>query len=530
MYMIEIITPSKAYVTDDLLPKIEKFLSYKNKSREYEYNRIKNNKWFKKNDPEKYEQALEDIKKKIQCSLIFRDDNMAYIRSGSIPYLIEEGLIQESEVVNKIQYPKMRPYRWYNKLPFNLYDYQTASVEKLIQEKHGCVSLCTGSGKFAILLKLCQTVGLRTIISVPSENLFTSSLKEFEHYFGKDSVGCIGDGKKRLGKLFTVCIADSLSSMKPDSEAYEFVKSAQCVIIDESHQYAAETLETVCHGPLADIPYRFFLSGTQVRGDGTQKLLQSIIGKCVHSLSTAEAIAGGYVCDHEFRIVKVKSSYAGNPSRDPLTNKRNYFTKNTNIRDFVAKLANVAWNAKKMQTLVLVKELWQIIALAQKMQVPFAVATSTTDSATILSVLLEKDISVIKKDLDFYLKGLSEDQKRIFDLLKNSEPSESVKEFNEGKARVLIGTTAVSTGTNIFPTHNTVNWQGGSSETETKQGAVGRSVRLLEKSKYAKYHEVPKNKAIIWDFDVEGAPDINNHLFQRLRYYRDSGVDIKEIG
>ena len=54
--------------------------------------------------------------------------------------------------------------------------------------------------------------------------------------------------------------------------------------------------------------------------DGTEKLLQSIIGKTVNKLSTKEAIDGGFICPHDYKIVSIESS---NP---------NY---NSQLQDFV---------------------------------------------------------------------------------------------------------------------------------------------------------------------------------------------------
>lgn len=526
--MIKIKTPSKAYISDDICVKITKYLSYENKTALHEVNRIKNNRWLKSSNPSFWELSLAEAQQKVKCTLVFEDEFGFYIRPGSIPYLIDEGFIKEDDVVNSVDYPKKRPYRWYNPLPFTLYDYQKTSIEFLSERKHASVSLCTGAGKSAIILKLAQEHGLRTVVSVPSESIFSELLKAFEFHFGKDSVGCLGDGKKRLGKLFTVCIADSIASMKEDSEAYQWIRGAQVLIVDESHTFAAETLDQVCHGPLANIPYRYFLSGTQTRGDGTKKLLESIISKVVYSFSTEQAISGGFVCNHEFRILTVPTSSTEAIARDPLVNKRNHFLRNANIRDFVAKLANISWTANKHQTLVLVEELSQIAALIPHLKVPFAVATSASNKNSILASLLKIPEKTATSRFEELFANLTPEQLELFNLIKNSEPGKAVELFNLGEARVLIGTSCISVGTNIFPTHNTVNWQGGSSEVKTKQGAVGRSVRLLEKSKYKNYHE-PKPKSVIWDFDVMGLDDLKNHLYARIRYYKDSGVPIKEI-
>jgi hypothetical protein len=74
-----------------------------------------------------------------------------------------------------------------------------------------------------------------------------------------------------------------------------------------------------------------------------------------------------------------------------------------------------------------------------------------------------------------------------------------------------------------------VNWQGGTSEIRTKQGAVGRSVRKLEISKFAEFNP-PKTKAIIYDFNVKGIMAMVRHLKIRVGFYKSSGTMIQWLG
>jgi superfamily II DNA or RNA helicase len=270
-------------------------------------------------------------------------------------------------------------------------------------------------------------------------------------------------------------------------------------MVDESHTFAAETLETICYGVLANIPYRFFFSGTQTRGDGTEKLLQSIIGQTVHVLTTREAVEGGFICPHDYRIVSIESSNPNFNDPDALSMKRAHFLKNRNICAFIAKLANAEATTRRRQTLVLVEELEQIAMLVPLLQVPYEIAHSEKKAQRLQELGIQK-----------------------------VTPNESVEKFNKGEALILVGTSCISTGTNIYPTHNTVNWQGGASEIRTKQGAVGRSVRLGNQNPYENRCQ-PKPKATIWDFCVYDCDIMVRHLEERLVYYSDSGSEIKEI-
>lgn len=448
---------------------------------------LKNFRW-KNSDPAGWKNAAVELQAKVNHRLYEEAENGALkIKPGSIHYMQKRGL--NIEVINNIKYQTLKPQRWYNPLPFELHSYQKESAENLLGIKHGAVTICTGGGKTAIIMKIAREAGLKTIIMTPSASIFNEILKGFEHHFGKDSVGALGDGKKRLGKRFIVAISKSLTNLKPGTKEYEEIASAQVLLADEAHTLPASTLEEVCHGVLKDVPYRFFFTGTHVRNDGTQKLLEAITGPVVKTLSTKEAIEKGYVCDHEFKIVKVKSTLPLFQAQDALEMKRKHFLHNKNIAELAAKIALSAYQAKKEQTLILVDEVKQIDLI-----LPF-----------------------------FENKGLT-----IATAIGNGDPDEAVEAFNAGKAQVLIGTSCISTGTNIFPVHHMINWQGGSSEIKTKQGAVGRSVRKLKGSKYEKFH-VPKEKAIIWDFDVVGIDDMERHLATRIDFYADSGTPIRRL-
>lgn len=494
---LTIIHPSKAIVesnADELLS-LRKELTYSNTAIAHDIKRHYNNMWMRRKNPEKWQEILDYLKRMAKRTLVFEEEGSIWIRPGNVPYLSSLKPIVDNQIV----YPIPKKVAWKNPLSFQLHSYQEESWQKLLDAKHANVELCTGSGKSAIILKLCRETGFRSAIIAPSKSIFNELLEKFDHHFGKGVVGRFGDGKKILGKRFTVCISDSITNIKPGTEEWDFFSSLDCMLVDESHTFAAETLETICYGVLANIPYRFFFSGTQTRGDGTEKLLQSIIGQTVHVLTTKEAIAGGYICPHDYRIVSIESSNPNFNDSDALAMKRAHFLKNRNICAFIAKLVNIEAVSKRRQTLVLVEELEQISMLVPLLKVPYAIAHS-------------------EKKAD-----------RLFQLgIPKVDPAESVSMFNQGKAMVLIGTSCISTGTNIYPTHNTINWQGGASEIRTKQGSVGRSVRLGTQNPYYNLCQ-PKLKATIWDFCVYDIEIMVRHLEERLVYYSESGSEIKEI-
>ncbi len=495
---ISITSPIKAFLdcTPEEFYLLKKTLTYTNTSVQHLIKRHYNNHFWKSRNVDSWQNHLTELQKDLKKCLVFEEEGKFYIRPGSIPHL--SGF--EIEIENKVIYPEPRKVPWKNPLPFELHPEQNETVERFIQNKHANASLCTGFGKSAIILKLCKELGLKTCIVTPGKGIFNELIEKFEHHFGKKDLGTFGDGKKKFeGKKFVITIGDSLANIVPDSPEYEFFSNLDVLIVDESHTFAAESLETICHGVLAKIRYRFFVSGTQTRNDGAVPLLQSIIGKTVCELGTAEAVRKGYICPHEFRIISVESSNPNFDASDALALKREHFLKNRNIANFTAKLANAMALSHGKQTLVLCEELSQLSMLAPLLKVPYALAHSEKRAARLEELGLEK-----------------------------VDVAESIEKFNKNEVKVLITTSCCHVGVNLFPTHSTVNWVGGASEIKTKQAAVGRSVRFGHSNPWANKC-VAKELAIVYDFDIEDNHAMSRHLEARLACYKESGTEIKYI-
>lgn len=491
-------TPSRAYIesaTSEDMEFLTKMLSYTNTAAQHDVKRHYANAWLKRKNKDAWQIKLDELKEKVHKTLIFDDNGRKFVRPGSLAYL----QVPQSDIRSSVKYPTPKKVPWNKPLPFDLHNYQEMSAEELVKIRHGNVELCTGAGKSAILLKVCRETGFRTAIIAPSESIFAELVEKFEYHLGPGNVGMFGDGKKKIGKRFTICIADSIANITPGSKEWEFFSTLDMLCTDESHTWGAESLETICHGVLADIPYRMYFSGTQTRGDGTEKLLQSIIGKTVHQLSTKDAIAGGYICDHNFTIIDVESSNPNYNAKDPLEMKRVHFLGNRNIAAIAAKIANADALVNGKQTLILVEQLNQIAMLLPLLKVPYAYAHSEKNAKKL------DPIGLVKVD-----------------------KAQSVEMFNKNEAKVLIGTSCIATGTNIFPTHNTINWVGGGSEIKTKQGAVGRSVRHGRSNPWADKC-VPKLFSKIFDFNVYDIQELDKSLKERILCYRESGTEIKRI-
>lgn len=496
---LSIESPSKAFIIDATpseLVVLHNELTYNHTGNQYLLKKHLDNFYFRSKNPTKWEEQHDLLKSKLKFTLIYEENGRKYIRPGSIPYLNTLNL----EVENKVVYTTPNPVKWTNPIPFDLHPYQQLGWELLLKEKHGNVSFCTASGKSATIIKLARELGHSMAIITPSKGIFLEMLAAFQFHFGEENVGTFGNGSKKLGKLFTICISDSVANIQPGTKEWEFFNSLKALAVDESHTFGSETLEEICHGVLSNIPYRFFFSATQARGDGTLKLLQAVIGHTVHELTTKEAVEKGYINYHDFTIIEVESSNPNLAPRDPLDIKRVHFLRNRNIASFIAKFCNTVCPATGEQVLVLVEELDQIKMLIDMLKVPYIYAHAE-----------------IKKD-------------RLADLgLDRVKTAESIDQFNKNdNASVLIATSVAHVGVNIYPAHHTFNFIGGTSEVKTKQAVVGRPARKMSSNPYASKCK-PKPISRIYDFKVKDNELMKKHLSQRIEYYSESGTPIRSI-
>ena len=100
------------------------------------------------------------------------------------------------------------------------------------------------------------------------------------------------------------------------------------------------------------------------------------------------------------------------------------------------------------------------------------------------------------------------------------EASEAIEKFNTGAVKLLIGTSAVSTGVDLKPTQCLIYMQGGISEIKVKQ-AIGRGTRM----------GVPgKKDCWVVDFIVMGSKTLERHAMARKEMYEELIGEVDIIG
>lgn len=479
--------------TESELEWLKKILTYYNKSVEYQIKAVKHygykysHAWVK-------EKLMELESKRTETLLYYDSDGLLYTRPG-ILHFIKEALKRKKgalnqllthtssnnnefhiEVVNQIEYPEFKLIPWEKTPPYKMRPHQQKAVEIMLNNPHGHIEYATGTGKSLIIMNLIKNVGLPTVVSTPSVSIAKQLYDQAVELFGKKRVGLLGGGKKQLDKFILIAVGKSLALIKKESEL-DKMKKYQVFISDESHTLPASTFEYFCHTVLGHCFYRWFVSGTQTRAAGDDLKLQAIIGPRLATYTIQEAIQDGVLAKLKFFIFDVKSSSTFYDPINVVKMNQEHFYYNETIAKTIADLAHDALLHNK-PTLILVDEHNQELLLRRYMKIDYAYACA------------------------------------------DSDVSQIVKDFNDGKIMTVVGTSAVSVGTDFKSVQLTINWQAGRSPIKIKQGAIGRSTRLDSDS--------GKTECIIVDFRVINVPTIKRHANARIAYYEEIG-DVEYI-
>lgn len=489
-------SPLKLYIEGldgHRLSEIKESLTYKDKKVSYELQQLKRGTWYaRKHGEDSYQDRLKELKAAEKVCLLHQDPDGAYwVMSGFRSYL-ERKYGLKTEVL--VTYPEPRLLAWAEvptKVP---YPYQENAKARLLEALHARVEMGTGLGKSFILLNLVRELGLKTVIMAPSTSIADQLYSEFAKAFGKKHVGAYFDSKKEFKKLITIGNAQSLTRVEPDSDAWQALSKAQVFMADESHQCPAATLNRVCSRLLADAPYRFFFSATQLRNDGLDKLLDGITGPTVCSMTVKEGVDGGYLSKPVFRMIKTRSdSNLDSDDANEMTREHLYY--NSIVLRQAAEVINQSVEQLGHQVLVLIDEVEQFARLRPLLNHKTAFAhgplTKTTFNAN----------GTVKQ------KG---NRESIPTEYWESDPNDLVDRFNVGEYPILVGTSCISTGTDIRSVRTIVYLRGGKSEIEVKQG-IGRGTR-----------KVPgKTACAVVDFDVANIPILHKHAMARVEIYND---------
>jgi superfamily II DNA or RNA helicase len=438
--------------SDKEMSHIETFCTYHDKQADFALKKFKKGTWFiAKYGQDAYNEKLAELKAAQKRSLLFQDADGNYTTySGLIPELVPtiRALFGNVSVEDKTFLPARHPIPW-KKQPFPMRPYQVTAVDALSANNHSAIEYGTGVGKSRIILQLVRDLGLKTIVMVPSKQIGAQMFDTLKTHLGENKVGYYGDGKKVSKKLVTVGIAASLTRIEPGDQAWDDLREAQVLISDESHFLAADTFEKVCMGVAANCAYRWSVSGTQIRGDGSELLLKGLTGPVVSRMTVKDGVDQGWLARPVFHMFQMPSD-SSYWTDDANTMTRVHLYQNKAILKAVGDMTKKFVEMGK-SVVILIDEVEQFTRLLPHLP----------DGAKMAH------------------GGLTADNRGKVPLpYHKSDPKALVKSFNDGEFKVLVGTSCISTGTDILPVEAIFYLVGGKSTISCSQ-SVGRGTRKI---------------------------------------------------
>jgi len=486
-------TPTKLYIDDATpseLKSLQEELTYTDTSVAFELKKFQHATWYaNKFGPEAYASRLAELQASQKVCLLSRDGSgRHYVNSGLLEALKSK---YGCTVTNKVVYPEPKNIPWAVVPDRTPYPYQIEARDRLLEAKHARVELATGTGKSFCALLLVKALGLKTVIMTPSESISEQLYDDFVLHFGKKYVGKFYKGKKEAGKLFVVGTGQSLTRVEVGTKEWEDLSKCEVFITDESHTIAAQTFCHVALGVMANAPYRFNFSATQIRGDGSGKLLDSLTGHTVLELTVRQGVDGGYLAKPVFFMVPVQS-HVDFESADPNEMTRKHFFYSPEVLKRAAAIANQSVAVSGHSVLILIDEVAQFTELLPHLQ----------------------------HEVRFAHGPLADNKSKVPEKYHDCDNKALVKAFNASEFPILIGTSCISTGTDFKSVKTMIYLRGGKSEVEVRQG-VGRTTRIFK--------PLNKTSCNIIDFDVTNIRTVHAHALARKRIFEDIYGPVKMV-
>lgn len=463
---------------------LQQRLKYRDKKVEWTLKKFKSGAgWFiGKFGEDAYTKRLTELKAEQDKSVLFEDGDGMWTYSGLRPSLAEHF---GDEVLREYDLPGSKLLPWTRQPKNQMRYYQEAALENLLEAANrgpAAVEMGTGLGKSFIIMMLLKRLALPSVVMTPSKSIAKQIYADLLHHFGPAKVGFFGDGKKQFTKLFTVAIGASLTKVEPGDQAWDAFRQAKVFIADESHTCPAAMLSKVCLGLCSPAPYRFFFSGTQMRGDGLDLVLEGITGPIVYRMTVQEGVDQGFLSKPVFKMCWTESRIKSDSS-DPNDLTRDHVYYNPDLNQKAAELANKSVGLMGRPTLILVEEHQQVAQLLPHLRYEARFAHG----------------GVTKANRD-----------KIPSQFHDSDTSKLVEAFNAREFPILIGTSCIATGTDLRVTGAMLYLRGGRSEIEVKQG-VGRCTRLSP----------GKEDCVVIDFGISNVETLARHAAARKEIFAD---------
>jgi superfamily II DNA or RNA helicase len=201
-------------------------------------------------------------------------------------------------------------------------DYQLAMVDAALKNRKGIIRACTGSGKTLAAALITAKFNKPTIIYVIGLDLLQQFHKTFTEVL-KQPIGFIGNGvcdiqKVNIASVWTIGKALNIKfKMFEEDESedeedlnipnklkiQQLLKSTQLHIFDECHSVSCDTIKEIYKN--IDPVLIYGMSGTPYRDDGSDLLIDGMLGEQIINVSASELIERKILAQPIIKFVNV---------------------------------------------------------------------------------------------------------------------------------------------------------------------------------------------------------------------------------
>lgn len=223
---------------------------------------------------EKFFRLIKESENEIMIPRGFSANLVQFCNKESIPY----------KIIDKRK--KGEPVNFDSNI--ELLDHQEIALEQIRAKDFGVIVSPPGSGKTVIGLEIIAEKRQPALIIVHRKQLFDQWIERIQDFLKiqKKDIGQIGNQKKKIGKLITVAMIQSLSRIDNFSEIENHFGT---IIIDECHHIPAKSFREAIINFNAF--YLYGLTATPKRKNNDQKLIFIYIGNILHQVNQIEYLA-----------------------------------------------------------------------------------------------------------------------------------------------------------------------------------------------------------------------------------------------
>ena len=399
-------------------------------------------------------------------------------RDGSFPTgllnIAHEALIQFGtpfELIDLRHSPGETAILRWNNTPWEPRYYQKEMIELGLKAGRGVFEAAVGSGKSLVMANLIKHISCRSLVIVPSRGLSGQLHRDFAEWFGRENVELLDAQKIRKlkrPKAISIVTVQSLGSLVKSGEFKDFAQWIDAVYVDEVHHAGASTYTSLLKD-LEHVYYRYGFSGTFIRNDNKTLEMWSFLSNVLYQFPAWRAIQEGFLTPIEVRTFNI----AGRSHQKYQTEYDNSYSSNS---EHLKKVASICETHESQQILILVTK-------------------------------KDKCGHVIYE----YLNSLGIGSRYINGDNSRDEITSTIKDFNDKKFRVLIGSSVISEGIDVRSTDVLVNCKGGKSEIDLVQ-SIGRLIRKFD----------GKEIGVYYDFYFENTRYMSKHYEERMKHINEN--------